>query len=200
MIWEATAWSAVGVVAPFLAARYWPDVRARLPSWVGIMEDTWPWLYGVAPPYFALLSGAVVARDLGLRSGRLLDFGVDLILGSLVVSGLVLAWERIPGDRSMSAGWRDLLDEPRWALYRACGGLWIGFGPAALAIGLAIALVEWTVRFRLWEAENRMNQDTCSALLRTASSTLLYSLTGSLWVTLAGQAVVVVRVGRERAT
>lgn len=200
MIWEATAWSAVGILAPILADRYWPALRSRLPSGAEVLEAIWPWLYGVGPPYLALISGAVVARDLGLRVDGFLDLAFDLLLAALLVLAILVVWERLPGDLESETRWRDLLDEPRWTLYRASAGLWIGFGALALGIGMALTLVEWAVRYRSWDARRRADPETCMALLRIASSTLLFALTRNLWVTLAGQAVLVWWFDRGRST
>lgn len=197
MIWEATAWSAVGVLAPLLVRRYWPAVRARSPTRSEIIESAWPWLYGLAPPYLALISGAVVARDLGLRISSALDLGLDLILAALLASGVIFVWERLPGEVRNDARWRDLLDEPRWSLYRASAGLWIGFNALALVIAMALALLEWAIRFQSWDANRRIKPETCTALLRLATSTLFFALTRNLWVSVAGQAVLVWWIGRE---
>lgn len=197
MRWEAAAWSAVGLLGPVIASRYWPQVRERLPDDLVIVEQAWPWLYGLVPPYLALISGAVVARDLGLRVDGWLGWALDLVLAGGVAAGLGLASTRLDSEPQTEAGWGALLDEPRWSLYRAAAGLWVGFTPLALLIGLALTLVEWATRYRAWVPEKRRDNRTCLALLRAASSALLFAVTWNLWVTVAGQALITWWLRRE---
>lgn len=190
MRWEAAAWSVVSLLSPVIAMRYWPRLRERLPDGLLIGEQVWPWLYGLAPPYLALISGSVVARDLGLRVDGWLHWLLDLLLAGVVVTAIGFAWSRLESEPRTEPGWSVLLDEPRWSLYRAAAGLWVGFTPLALLVGLALALGEWAVRYEVWIEGKRREQRTCLALLRAASSALLYALTRNLWVTIAGQALI----------
>ncbi len=74
-----------------------------------------------------------------------------------------------------------VLDEPRWALYRAAGLIWLGGW--GLLVGFALGVLEWSLRTRPWLAENRSDSTTWLILVRLAISSLLFALTGNFWLT-----------------
>ena len=97
--------------------------------------------------------------------------------------GCILAVARRPG---LGMPWPDplraLADEPRWALYRAAGALWFGSHPLGTGGGLGWAVVEWAVTNRTRLGEIRQHHEAAGALLRLASSALIFLATRNFWL------------------
>lgn len=185
---QAVGWCALALAAWPLADWLGPRLRAALGGRAEAVLMWGPWLLGLGPMVLAWLSGAVPARFLGL-------LGVGGWLGwlasALLITGMWFGarWfvhNRGPWAAAYPLDWA-VLDEPRWALYRAAGWLWVMDRGWGLLIGLGLTLVEWALRHHLWRAENRASADTCLTLLRLALSSLVFALTGNLWLTIIFQ-------------
>jgi hypothetical protein len=180
---EAGIWCAAALLsAP--AARW---VTQRWP-WLQKAAPLAPWVYGLGPPFAALMRGAVLPREFGLDGSRPQDWLTGALIAAAVVAGAALAL------RARPHGWDGLdpvdavLDEARWGLYRAAGAAWTASVLPGSVIGLALALVEGYLRWgstgalRIWAASHPL------ALLRPAGSFLLFVLTRNIWLTALAQA------------
>lgn len=188
MMWEAAAWSAVGVWAIPVARRLEPRIAPVLGDRAEALQGAGTWLHGLVPPFAALFSGAVPARHLGLfgQGGWLhwLLGGVPVIALTLGVRAALSRWPvAVPGIDSQ----RVVLDEPRWALYRATGWLWLGDPWLGTLIGLTIAASEWALARRIWVEVNRREPVICLDLARLGWSSLIFALTFNFYWVLAFQ-------------
>jgi hypothetical protein len=181
---QAAAWCTLALTAWPLSAWLGPRLRSALGDRADAILMWAPWLHGLGPMYLAWLSGALPARFLGLLG---LNGLVGWLASTILVIGLWFAarWFIRKQDLRAPDFPLDLavLDEPRWALYRAAGWLWMmdrGFG---LLIGLALGLLEWGLHHQLWNADDRSSPETCLTLTRLGSSSLVFALTGNLWLT-----------------
>src|SRR3972149_11004230 len=96
MPWEALIWSALAALSPAAAAVAWPRWKPRLGIAGETLERIAPWLHGVGPAYLALIRGAILSRDAGLRGADL----VAWLAGGGVCGALpggLLAVARRPG-------------------------------------------------------------------------------------------------------
>jgi hypothetical protein len=167
-----------------------------------------PWLWGIIPAYLALITGAIPARFFGLTGhSPVAWFGGAIICGALVgIAGLV-HWP----DGAWPNPTRGVLDEPRWALYRAAGVLWMPNLEQGLLIGLALGLVEWAVCYKPWtgpliktlrtwrtaEMDARWPAGTWETVVRVAGSSLIFATTRNFWLTALTQAVLLGMVRRN---
>jgi hypothetical protein len=185
MGWEALGWSALAVLSPLLVNLLWIRWRPPQREYRQLLRSAAPWLHGLGPPYLALITGAILERDLGLRGHDLVEWiaggAFALIFSALWAAMLV----RVLGLQSNPYL---ILDEPRFALYRATGRLWLVGNHIGLLMGLALALVEWLLQWR--EKAFRREPEAFVPLVPLASSTLVFALTGNLYLTLAAQAAV----------
>lgn len=183
MRWAATVWVALAILSPALTHLIWPRLRSRLQHWEPYLRSFAPWLHGVGPAYLALITGAIRARDFGLAAQEPLAWAADLMAGGIWIAATARYLQ--PAGKWPKPA-RGVLDEPRWALYRAVGALWVGSRPLGTLIGLVLALAEsgleaipgpggWSPA---WEA-----------LARAASSALIFAITGSFWLTLVTQGI-----------
>ncbi len=198
MAWEALFWTAISLLAVPVMREIWPRIETRLSGWDRPLAALAPWLHGVTPAYLALIRGAILAWDAGLKGHSALGW----LGGSLMCAALVALLATRSELRSHRAIWPDPLragaDEPRWALYRATGALLTGSHALGAAIGLSFALVEWSLVHLPWEVGQRRRPEVCAALMRIATSTLTFSLTRNLWLTLLSQGVLVALLARPR--
>ncbi|MFQ5944147.1 MAG: hypothetical protein ACE5JF_11390 [Anaerolineales bacterium] len=205
---EAAFWVGLGLLSPALVRPAWP----RAVSLLGLSESAQdlvrrlgPWLWGIAPAYLALISGAVPARFFGLTGhSPLAWFGGAIFCGALI--GLV---RRPQGDWPTPT--LSVLDEPRWALYRASGMLWIPHPELGLLIGLAMALAEWAICFQPWkgplkktlhtwraaEVDARWPAGTWETMARLAGSSLIFATTRNFWLTALSQMVLLGMLRRK---
>lgn len=185
MVWEATLWIALGVLAPAVRRVNLGRLEgAALP-----LSRLSPWLHGVFLPYVALVSGAVFPADMGIF-GRHGWVGWAVAAGGclLVLASVARLRRKITTHVPWASPTRSALDEPRWALYRAAGALWTGsFWLGALG-GLAAAMLEWGLANAVWRSQNRLRDQVCTDLMRLSASSLLFSLSGNLWLSLLTQA------------
>ncbi|MGA9192021.1 MAG: hypothetical protein WBZ24_09835 [Anaerolineales bacterium] len=187
MIWESVAWVAVAVAALPLVQLGEAPIRSRWPTLWPVVRGVAPWIVGLGPAYLALVTGAVLERSFGLygRGGM-----VGWVLAALLcVGGLAAVWvwrERLGAIAAGEDPTEVLLDEPRWALYRAAGVLWLGMW--GLLVGFAVGGVEWALRARPWLATSRGDRTVWLTLIRFGISSLIFALTGNFWFTLISQA------------
>lgn len=207
MYWETVLWPAVALLSPALVNLVWPGMRSRLmegqPA-VGAAHDPSrsantvlaqpgvlvlylrsfaPWLHGIAPAYLALITGAVYGRDFGI-AGRALEQWLGGALVCALWIALTARFVHPAGDWPKPT--RGALDEPRWALYRAAGSAWIGSQPWGALIGLGMALGEVGLRTVTRSGNGSAPWEWVA---RAASSSVLFVLTGSFWLTLVTQGV-----------
>ena len=206
--WEVGFWVGLALISPVLARPAWPRAVSLLSlsdSTQDLLRSLAPWLWGIGPAYMALISGAIPARFFGL-TGRspLAWFGGAIICGALIGLTASIQWPK----GAWPTPTRGVLDEPRWALYRAAGIFWIPNPEWGLLMGLALALLEWTIRFRPWkgalkETPRRWRVDAhwppgmWETLARMAGSSLLFGITRNFWLTAVSQAVLLRMVRRK---
>ena len=187
MTWEAVSWTALAVLSPSLSSVIWPRIEGRLGRWAEPIGALGPWLHGIAPAYLALITGAILSRDAGLR-------GHDAVawFGGALACALILAatgFARRPP--TTPAVWPDPLraiaDEPRWALYRAAGALWTWSHAFGTAIGLSLSLAEWALAYQPWQRDAERRIAAGATLARIATSTLFFVLTRNFWLTVLSQ-------------
>lgn len=212
--WEAAFWVGLAILSPALARPAWPWVVSLLhltDSIPDLAQRLAPWLWGIVPAYLALISGAVPARFVGLTGQAPLDwFGGAILSGALIGLAALIRWPE--GDWATLT--RGVLDEPRWALYRAAGVLWLPRSELGLLIGLALALLEWAICFRPWkgsliealrtwrtdEVESQWPTGTWETVARMAGSSLLFASTRNFWLTVLSQAVILAMMRRNNSS
>jgi hypothetical protein len=188
--WGSALWTALWLALTLAA----PAIKARLEKrpvavqfWI---EELLPWLLGLAPAFGAWVLGLVPGRMLGF-TGR--GGPVGWLLLALVLLALWLLYWRVllprtdielPPLRPEHA----LLAEPRWAYYRAAAWLWLGNFGWGMLLGLALCLLEWAVEQRPWLPGKRQDPEACYQLAIRATSTLAFSLSANLWLTMIFQA------------
>ncbi|MCH8338250.1 MAG: hypothetical protein IH858_05305 [Chloroflexi bacterium] len=200
---EAAFWVGLAIFSPALAKPAWPRAAALLglsESILDLAQRLAPWLWGIVPAYLALISGAVPARFYGLTGQSPLAWVGGAMLSGVLVGVLTLIrWPQ--GEWPTPT--RGVLDEPRWALYRAAGMLWMPRTELGLLMGLALAVLEWGIRFKPWKAtlkealstrrtkgaESNWPSGMWETVARIASSSLLFAATRNFWLTALAQAV-----------
>ena len=183
MPWEALIWSALAALSPAAAAVDWPRWKPRLGMAGEPLERVAPWLHGVGLAYLALIRGAILSRDAGLRGHDLVAWLAGGVACAALL-GCILAVARRPG---LGMPWPDplraLADEPRWALYRAAGALWLGSHALGTGVGLGWAVLEWALTNRTRLGGIRQHPEAAGTLLRLASSALIFLVTRNFWLT-----------------
>jgi len=208
---EALFWVGLAVLSPALIRPAWPPMVSLLKlseSTQDLSHRLAPWLWGIVPAYLALITGVIPARLFGLTGhSPLAWFGGAIICGALVGLAALVRWP----DGSWPTPTRGVLDEPRWALYRAAGVLWLPRPEAGLLIGLALGLLEWAITFKVWkgplltslqtwrtaELDSSWPAGTWETVIRIAGSSLVFALTRNFWLTALTQAVLLGMVRRS---
>ncbi len=188
--WEALLWSIIAVTAPgavhLLRRRFSP----QLPEWAHPIEDGAGWLHGLILPYIALITGSIPGGLAGLYAIK----SIEWVSGGLACGFGLLAvyvFHRIrPRNnallhRSALARWQD---EPRWALYRAAGALWLQDVTLGAGLGLLLSGLEWLVTGWSREPHGLASRDR-EPLYRSAISTILFILTRNFWLTAGTQLI-----------
>lgn len=193
----------LAILSPALARPAWPRAISLLrlsESTQDLAQRLAPWLWGIVPAYLALISGAVPARFVGLTGQSPQAWLGGAALSGAII-GLMASIRRPEGDWPTPT--RGVLDEPRWALYRAAGVLWLPGYEWGLLTGLVLALLEWAICFRPWkgplqeglraprmeELESKWPTGTWETVARIAGSSLLFAATRNFWLTAVSQAV-----------
>jgi hypothetical protein len=188
MTLESILWVAVALAAAPLAGALAAPLKDRWPRIGETLEAAGPWLYGLGPAYLALIRGAVLARPFGLYGrGGAFGWAVEIVMALGLLAAAWIFRGRLGFLSTAAVHDADMLDEPRWALYRAAGILWTGSGSWGLLAGLGLGLLEWATRKRLWRPEARRAPATCLYAFRLGLSTILFALTGNVWMTAAFQ-------------
>jgi hypothetical protein len=186
--WQLAVWCLAAMALVPASSLLQPWWRGRLGDRPALLATPARWLAGLALPFATWISGAVPANYLGL-------YGVGgwlrWLLSAALLAGLWAGARWFVRRRSLRTpaypmDWA-VLDEPRWALYRAAGWLWVDGRGGGLLIGLALAFVEWSLLHAVWQPSNRARPDTCLDLARVATSALAFSLTGNLWLAIVFQ-------------
>lgn len=198
MPWEALAWCAVAVLAPAVAAAGWPGWKRRLGSAAQPLEQIGPWLHGVGPAYLALIRGAILSRDAGLRGHDLMAWLGGGLAATAILAVVAWAVRRQATQPAWPDPLRALVDEPRWALYRAAGALWLSSHPLGTGLGIGLGLLEWALFHKPWQGQWAAHPSSTGALLRLASSSLIFLLTRNFWLTCLAGASLLAIVGRGR--
>jgi hypothetical protein len=199
--WEVALWVGLAILSPALARSTWPRVVSLLSlseTVQDLAQRLAPWLWGIAPAYLALITGAVPARFFGLTGHSPLAWiGGAIICGALIGLAAVIRWPK----GAWPTPTHGVLDEPRWALYRAAGMLWVPRPELGLLIGLGLAILEWTIHFRPWkgplretlhrsgEMDRMWPAGTWETVVRVAGSSLLFTVTRNFWLTALSQGV-----------
>ncbi len=199
MIWEGLLWAALALAGRPVAQRYWPRLTQRAGEWVSWLAGLALWADGLLIPYLALISGSILGRDLGLYGqGAGLWLAGALACG-LALGALALVLRRWPLAIRLTTHLELILDEPRWALYRAAIAQAAASFPAGIIGGFLLASLEWALRRRPWAAKQRGELPLWEPLLRAALSAALFAATRNLWLTAATQAAVALLIGRRKA-
>ncbi len=204
----------LAILSPALMRPVWPwgvSLFSLSDSIKALAQRLAPWLWGIVPAYLALISGAIPARFFGLTGhSRVAWLGGAIICGALIGLAGLIRWP----EGAWPTPTRGVLDEPRWALYRAAGVLWIPRPELGLLMGLALALVEWAICFRPWkgpleetlrtwrtaEVDARWPPGTWETLARMAGSSLLFATTHNFWLTALSQAVLLGMMRRNHSS
>ena len=189
---ETVVWVGLGLGLPWLGRR----LRARLSDPQREVAPDAEWLaraaYGVLLPFGAWASGALVGRELGWwppwRGDTL--WALAAVIGAVLVGDWALrrsatrpALRRAIGeDRSLA----DLLDTPRWSLYRGAGLLWTGNAGLGALIAWTLAVVEIVVG---WGRVPRpIDGEARGRLVWLTGTMIALGIGGNLWLTLVAQA------------
>ena len=191
MRWEAAFWVGLALGSPALAQVFWPRLKDRLGDWAELAERFAPWAHGFIPAYLALFFGSIRARDAGVIGRGPLDW-----VGGMLACGLWLGLAALlkPEGGTWPEPTRGVLDEPRWTLYRAAGGLWVGHYQFGVLVGLGLAAVEW------WLGVQSRRSVAWETLARMASSTVVFGLTRNFWLAALSQAALLAILRRGAAT
>ncbi len=199
MIWEGLLWAALALAGRPVAQRYWPRLKQRAGEWGPWLAGLAPWADGLLVPYLALISGSILGRDMGLYGQ-----GAGLWLAGALACGLALGVLTLVLRRRhlsihLNTPLELILDEPRWALYRAAIAQAAASFPAGILGGFLLASLEWCLRRRPWTAKQRGELSLWEPLLRAALSAALFAATRNLWLTAATQAALALLVRRRKA-
>lgn len=185
---EALLWSAIAVLATTLRWVSAAERRLRLGRWTEWLEAFAPWIHGLGPTFLAAFTGALAPASIGLIVPNVLTGWILPCVGLIVLLAGCSAWlKQNPLKRPPLRFDHVVLDEPRWALYRATGGLLLAHDGLGLILGLGLGLLEWTLRHRTWRPESRGETRVCLDLARVATSTIAFALSRNLWLTIAFQ-------------
>ena len=182
---EAALWVGISVSAPAAAAWAWPQLQGPWRARAEALRPLAGWAHAILPAYLALVRGAVLGRDFGLYgpSPARAVAGLLACAAGVGAAWVVRRWISIPSVSPLAA----LGEEPRWALYRAAGMLWLGDALPGVALGLGLAALEVGLGSRWWRAEERARRASWFPLLRAGISAVLFLVTRSFWLTAATQ-------------
>jgi hypothetical protein len=186
MRWEALAWSALLIAAPAAVNVIWNRFDPPVPSWAKPILDGAGWLHGLLLPYIALLVGSIPGGLVGLYGPTRrswLTGGLACLLG---LAAVLIAHRMLPRTirpRRALVRWRD---EPRWALYRATGALWLGDSSLGAGVGFILSILEWVGDGLTHPGAEERSLDP-EVLYRSGVSTILYLITGNFWLTAGTQ-------------
>jgi hypothetical protein len=187
MRWEALLWSLLAVTAPAAAQVLWRRINPSLPEWAEPLINGAGWLHGLILPYIALIVGSIPGGLVGLYGTPLLGWivgGLACLLGLIAVA-LTHRYRPRSALQSRPAlvRWQD---EPRWALYRASGALWLQDLALGAGLGFVLSIIEWALSGLSNPARNFIDLDR-EPLYRSGVSAILFLLTRNFWLTAGTQ-------------
>jgi hypothetical protein len=189
MRWEALLWTAATLAAPAGAQLLWRRFKPTSPAWAEPLVNGAGWLHGLLLPYLALLSGSIPGALVGLYAIDALEWFAGTLACLLGLLAVFFAQRLRSEDelqpRSAVGRWKD---EPRWALYRATGALWLQDVSLGAGVGLILSAVEWLLTGLSRSPSVFLEQDR-EPLYRSAVSTALFILTKNFWLTAGTQLV-----------
>lgn len=189
MRWEALLWSTLAIAAPALAQLIWRRFNPRLPEWALPLVSSAGWIHGLLLPYLALILGSIPGGLVGLYGIGLLRWIAGSLACALGLIAVVIVHRARPHphfqQRSAVERWKD---EPRWALYRGTGGLWLGDVALGAGLGLVLSGLEWALA-GLARSSTDLRSEPREPLYRSAVSTALFLLTRNFWLTAGTQLI-----------
>lgn len=189
MRWEALLWTLIAVAAPGALRLLWRRFDPELPDWAQPLKDGAGWLHGLLLPYIALLTGSIPGGLAGLYAIKPFEWftgGLACALGLLAVYAFHrLRPEHALRPRGALSRWQD---EPRWALYRAAGALWLQDLALGAGLGWVLSVGEWLFAGWAEEPGSPLSQDP-EPLYRSGISTILFILTHNFWLTAGTQLI-----------
>ena len=189
MRWEALLWSVLAIAAPALAQLLWRRLNPRLPEWALPLVQSAGWMHGLVLPYLALILGSIPGGLVGLHGIGPLHWIAGSLACALGLIAVVIAHRLRPQphmrQRSAVERWKD---EPRWALYRGAGGLWLGDVALGAGLGLVLSGIEWVLT-GLARGSTDLKRVSLDPLYRSAVSTALFLLTRNFWLTAGTQLI-----------
>lgn len=189
MRWEALLWSVLAVAAPALAQLLWRRLDARLPDWAQPVAQSAAWIHGLVLPYIALVLGSIPGGLVGLYAIDPLRWIAGSLACALGLIAVAIAHRFGPRphllQRSAVDRW---VDEPRWALYRGAGALWLGDLALGAGLGWALSGLEWALTGLSSGSTDLKSRDR-EPLYRSAVSTALFLLTRNFWLTAGTQLI-----------
>jgi hypothetical protein len=223
---EAAVWVGISLGAPAAAVWVWPRLEGPWRARAETLRPLARWAHAILPAYLALLRGAVLGRDLGLYSPGAGWAAAGVIAGVAGLGAAFAArrWltHRIRNPSSPSNGesplpespihsrWSAsrsgasvpsplvvLREEPRWALYRAAGILWLRSPTLGVALGVLLAGLDVFLVAGAWRLESRLRPETWAPLLRAGFSATVFFVTRSFWLTAAVQVAILGLLSRE---
>ncbi|TFH36989.1 MAG: hypothetical protein E4G99_03650, partial [Anaerolineales bacterium] len=142
---EALLWSLLLIFGPAMARRFWPSLRERF-VWLPVdLERMAPWIHGLGIPYLAFMLGSVSSRRAGLHgfpSATWLSGGLACALAVGAAYFLLGRFSTQPDPEQKIE--MILLEEARWAFYRAVAVFWVA-SPFSAFLGLGLATLEWGI-------------------------------------------------------
>lgn len=223
---EAAVWVGISLGAPAAAAWVWPRLEGPWRARAETLRPLARWAHAILPAYLALLRGAVLGRDLGLY-GPGTGWIAAGFLAAVAGLGAALAARRWLSPRvhaarpNSSAGPPSpgspsrfrrsaprsgvpvpspiaaLQEEPRWALYRAVGILWLSSPILGVALGVGLAGLDVFLAAGAWRSESRLRPETWAPLLRAGFSAALFLVSRSFWLTAAVQVAILGLLSEE---
>lgn len=183
MLTESILWAGIALLLPAvlrLTRRRWGDLLERA-GLVHILPWA-PYLYGILPPYLALVTGAVNRRDMDLLGFTRLEWVYSGAACAMLVAAVyLLTSEREPPER-LPDPLLGATDEFRWMLYRAVGVIGTGQEWEGWLVGGFWMLGEWLVRWGDFRWELPAKPEARIEGVRMTGSTALAVVTGNLWL------------------
>jgi hypothetical protein len=186
---EAALWCGIALIVPFIWEAYRSQIQTRLGQRYEILSDLLPWLHGLFLPFTAVIVGSIPAGPAGLRSQSPTAWliGITACVLGLISAALVLSRRQIDRDALVPAG--DILhEEPRWAMYRTAGYLWVGSLLPAVGIGIALAATEVALSYLPRRGDGGPPVPLLSQMIRATFSGVIFIATQNFWLTMGTQA------------
>jgi hypothetical protein len=187
MRWEALIWSLLAITAPAGLQMLWRRFHPNMPEWIEPLIPSVGWMHGLFLPYLALISGSIPGGLVGLYAIDPLHWFAGALACLLGLAAVFIARRfQIRPQLHLHSAVDRWKDEPRWALYRATGSLWINDFALGTGAGLLFAGLEWALTGLTRQPNNLKEQDR-EPLYRSAVSTALFLLTRNFWLTAGTQ-------------